>query len=232
MALPSLPAESAARLDALLRHYACLQGLPHERLVEDLAREARWLEAPAGTPLFDEGRPCGGFPFVLDGEVRVLRASAGGRALELYRVAPGEVCLLSACCLFGAAVLPAQGETTQPTRLLVLSPAAFERWAAHAPFRRYLFGLFAERLAELMALSEAVAFQRLDQRLAAALLGQGPALHTTHQQLAERLGTVREIVSRLLERFEREGWVRLGRERIEIVDAVALRRLAQGALPS
>jgi CRP/FNR family transcriptional regulator len=73
-----------------------------------------------------------------------------------------------------------------------------------------------------------VAFQRLDQRLASALLGHGTVLQTTHQQLADELGTVREIVTRLLKRFEREGWLALGRERVEIRDAAALRVLAGG----
>jgi len=62
--------------------------------------------------------------------------------------------------------------------------------------------------------------------LAAALLGQGPVLHTTHQALADELGTVREIVTRLLHRFEREGWLRLSREAIAVLDPAALRRLA------
>ena len=81
-------------------------------------------------------------------------------------------------------------------------------------------------MADLTLLIDAVAFQRLDQRLAAALLGRGPELALTHQALADELGTVREIVSRLLRRFEREGWVRLSRERIHICDSVALRAMA------
>lgn len=120
----------------------------------------------------------------------------------------------------------------EPVRGLLLSPAGLQRWCAHEPFRSFVFGLFGERLAELMALAEAVAFQRLDQRLAQALLGHGPQLHTTHQALADSLGTVREIVSRLPARFERAGWVRLGRERIEIADSAALRALAAGEPPA
>jgi CRP/FNR family transcriptional regulator len=89
----------------------------------------------------------------------------------------------------------------------------------------------AERMADLMALVEAVAFQRLDQRLAALLLAQGPVLARTHQQLAEELGTVREIVSRLLRRFEREGWVALGRERVELRNAAGLRGVCAASNP-
>ena len=96
-----------------------------------------------------------------------------------------------------------------------------------------MLGLFAERMADLTGLIDAVAFHRLDQRLAAALLGRGPNLALTHQALADELGTVREIISRLLRRFEREGWVELARERIHIHirNSAALRAVA-AALPA
>lgn len=191
--------------------------------------DTRHAQVPAGTRLFDEGAPCGGFPLVLAGEVRVARGTAGGRQLELYRVTPGELCIVSTSCLFGRGAMSAHGVTTAPTELLQLSPAGFARWCGHEPFRRYVFGIFADRLADLMALAEAVAFQRLDQRLAATLLGRGAVIRATHQQLADELGTVREIVSRLLRRFERDGLVRCGREQIELLDAAALRELAGGS---
>ena len=81
-------------------------------------------------------------------------------------------------------------------------------------------------MADLTSLIDAVAFHKLDRRLAAALLGHGQHLTMTHQALADELGTVREIVTRLLRRFEREGWVTLGREHIQIVNSTALRALA------
>lgn len=218
-------AEELARLAAL---YPALAQLPEALQDQLLAQQAMWLSVPAGTTLFEEQAPCQGFPLVLSGEVRVARGSAQGRSLELYRVGPGELCVVSASCLFGQHLLSAHGETTAATRLAVLPPAAFDACCAHEPFRRFVFGVFADRLADLMALAEAVAFQRLDQRLAAALLGHGEVLHTSHQALADELGTVREMVTRLLRRFERSGWLALGRERIELRDAVALRRLAAG----
>jgi CRP/FNR family transcriptional regulator len=77
-------------------------------------------------------------------------------------------------------------------------------------------------------LVDAVAFQKLDRRLAAALLGHGQQLSVTHQALADELGTVREIITRLLRRFEREGWVSLGREQIQILNSAALRTFCAG----
>jgi len=225
------PARTAEHSRQLLALYPALAQLPTELRQAVLAAEAQALHVPAGQTLFDEGAPCQGFPMVLAGEVRVARGSAQGRSLELYRVSPGELCVASTACLFGQQLLSAHGHTVTDTQLVVLSPAGFERWTGHEAFRRFVFGVFADRLADLMALAEAVAFQRLDQRLAAALLGHGDTLHLTHQALADSLGTVREIVTRLLKRFERAGWVSLGRERIALRDAQALRTLAAGGTP-
>jgi CRP/FNR family transcriptional regulator, anaerobic regulatory protein len=182
----------------------------------------------AGTPLFDEHAPCQGFPLVLSGEVKVSRSSGDGRSLELYRVVPGELCLVSSACLFRGEPLTAHGVTTRPTTLLMIHPEVFARWLENAAFRSDVLGLFAERMADLTTLIDAVAFRKLDQRLAAALLGHGTDLATTHQALADDLGTVREIVTRLLRRFEREGWVELAREHILVRDSAALRRVASG----
>mgnify|MGYP002148564067 CR=1 FL=1 len=217
-----------AQIERLRALYPVLDELPVALRDDVLANQAMTISVPEGQLLFEEGMPCQGFPMVLAGEVRVARGSAQGRSLELYRVAPGELCVVSTSCLFGSQPLSAHGDTVGPTRLVVLPPPLFDAWCAHEPFRRFVFGVFADRLADLMALTEAVAFQRLDQRLAAALLGHGDVRLTSHQALADELGTVREIVTRLLRRFERAGWLALGRERIELKDAAALRRLAAG----
>lgn len=187
------------------------------------------LEVPVGTVLFEENAPCQGFPLVLAGEVTVFKQSADGRRLELYRVTPGELCLVSSSCLFNQTVLSASGISTRPSQLLVIPPDIFRQWLRQTDFQAEVLGLFAQRMADLTALVDAVAFQKLDQRLAAALLGRGTDLVMTHQVLADQLGTVREMVSRLLNRFEQAGWVQLSRERIRIVNSAALRALASQA---
>jgi len=225
MAAPTPPSDPASALAAL---YPCLDADPPPGWREDLSAIGPPFEVAAGSLLFDEGTPCPGFPLVLSGEVSVARGAPQGRTLELYRVSPGEVCVVSMSCLFAASSASAHGVASRDSRLLLLPPPVFLRWCAHEPFRRFVFGVLAQRLADLMALAEAVAFQRMDQRLAAALLGHGTVLNQTHQQLADDIGTVREIVTRLLGRFERAGWVRLGRGRVEVADAAALRELASG----
>jgi CRP/FNR family transcriptional regulator len=216
----------------LLREYPSLAAIDTALRDEVIARHVLWIDAPEGTMLFDEGSPCRGFPMVISGEVRVARGTAQGRALELYRVPPGELCVASTSCTVGARPMQAHGIATQPTELALLDAEGFDRWCAEPSFRHFVFAVFAERLADLMTLVEAVAFQRLDQRLAAALLGHGPVVHATHQALAEQLGTAREIVTRLLKRFEQAGQVRLSRERIDVVDAAALRARAEPTGPA
>ena len=193
-----------------------------------LGAAAQPIVVPAGTVLFSENSPCQGFPLVLEGEIKVSRQSSDGRTLELYRVVAGELCLVSSACLFRNQPLMAQGITTKPSSLLLIQPHLFTQWLENASFRNEVLGLFAERMADLTGLIDAVAFHKLDQRLAGALLGRGQDLALTHQQLADELGTVREIISRLLRRFEREGWVELAREHIHIRNSAALRAVAAG----
>jgi CRP/FNR family transcriptional regulator len=181
------------------------------------------LQVPAGTVLFSENAACQGFPLVLEGEIKVSRSSGDGRSLELYRVVPGELCLVSSSCLFRTQPLSANGITTKPTTLILITPDIFRRWLDTPAFRDGILGLFAERMADLTGLIDAIAFHKLDWRLAGALLGHGQHRAITHQSLADELGTVREIVTRLLRRFEREGWIALGREHIQIIDGPALR---------
>ena len=156
--------------EQLLAAYPSLASIPAARFAETAAR-LPVISVETGTELFAEGQACQGFPCVLSGQVRVARGSVDGRELELYRVGPGEVCVVSAGCLFGALALTAHGHASMPTRLVLVDRDTLLEWSDARPWRLFLLGLMAERLAELTTLVEAVAFQRLDQRLARSLLG-------------------------------------------------------------
>ncbi len=211
----------------LLQHYPLLRNLPAAQL-EDLLSNASAMRAPAGTVLFDENQSCQGFPLLLSGIIRVIKASANGRELQLYRVCPGESCILTSSCLLGHTQYHARGVVEQDVEMVALPPSAFRvLLSQNEPFRDYIFSLFSERLTDLMQLVSAVAFQKLDQRLAALLIGRPSPIHLTHQALADELGSVREIVSRLLKNFADQGWVRLGREQVEVIDTPALKKFSE-----
>ncbi len=205
--------------------YPILNALPPD-LREKTLKEAQAMAVPAGTLIFDERQPCRGFPFIVKGGIRIVKAAANGRELPLYRVLPGETCIITSSCLLGHADYNARGIAETDTTLMLLPRTLFDELIAQPAFRDFVFRLFLERIADLMQLIEEVAFQKLDQRLAALLLGKGKLLHTTHQQLADELGSVREMVTRLLNGFASRGLVRLGREEVEILDSAGLRRIS------
>ena len=180
-----------------------------------------------GTELFAERHACRGFPLLIAGSIKVVKNTPAGREMLLYRVEPGGSCVITSSCLLGHTHYTARGIAETPLRLLMLPIGLFEKLiAGNAAFRDFVFHLLAERIAELMLLVEEVAFHRLDQRLAKLLLGKREPINATHQTLADELGSVREIVSRLLKGFAAQGLVTLGRERIELVDRDGLRQLA------
>lgn len=195
------------------------------------------LELPGGTQVFETRMKCAGFPIILSGTVRVFKYLANGRRIELYRVTPDEACILSLGCLLGDGQYPATGITVGATRIIVMPPALFNAClASDERFRTSIFRALGERLVNTMELVEEVATLRLDVRLASALLehekSATPApdgrrvVAITHQELADELGTVREMISRLLDDFAAQGTVELGRGRICICDGAKLRALA------
>jgi CRP/FNR family transcriptional regulator len=217
---------SSERLLALYPTLSALQAAELQALIKPEAQ----LHLPAGTRLFAEAQPCQGFPLVIAGTIKVVKTAASGREMLLYRVAPGDSCIISSSCLLGHTPYSARGETESEVTMVVLPGPLFERLLAeNTAFRDFVFHLFADRIAELMQRVEEIAFQRLDQRLARLLLARGDErqeIQATHQALADELGSVREIVSRLLKGFAAEGLVSLGREHIAILDRPALERLA------
>jgi len=223
------PSPLAARIAAA---FPALAKAPPATL-ERLAAKSLHRRVPAGTVMFNERTPCTGFPLVLGGAVRVVQQYPNGRELQLYRVKPGESCLVSGSCLLGDTAYPASGFAEGEVELLIVPPTEFRSLVAEdEAFRAFVFSEFGERMATLMQLVEAVAYQKLDQRLAALLVERGSGgsttVQATHQALADDLGSVREIVTRLLRSFEDRGFVELGRERIKLRDPAALAALARG----
>jgi CRP/FNR family transcriptional regulator len=211
----------------LLDLYPVLTGLSADRLAA-LTQPNAVMQIPAGTQVFAEHQPCQGFPLLIEGSIKVVKLAANGRELMLYRVSPGGSCIISSSCLLGHTDYNARGIAETPLTLLALPVSVFTAlMMEHAPFRDFVFHLFAERIGELMQLVEEVAFARLDQRLAKLLLARNERqLSITHQQLADELGSVREIVSRLLKGFVAQGLVELGREQLTITDRNGLQKIA------
>ena len=209
----------------LLRTYPVLQELP-AHLLKKVEAAAKPVHAPAGQRLFSDGSPCAFYPLLIEGTILVSKISPDGHEILLYRLNPGESCVITVVTLLGEVAYPAIGTAETDLALLAVPRSLFLEAVLESPaFRVFVFNAVSQRIAHVMALVDDVAFRRVDQRLASRLLLQLEPDGTTHQMLADELGTSREVVSRILETFQHAGMIRLGRKRIEILDRNALERL-------
>jgi len=194
-----------------------------------LLKHAKMVEAPIGTIGYEEGTPCHAYVLRLAGQSRVYKLSSSGREILLYRVTGGETCVLTTTCLLGSSDYPASTIVEEPIRDILVPAAAFhEMMLESRVFRRFVMENYGALISDLIVLLDEVAFHSLDARLAKLLLDEpGDQVRRTHQQLADELGTAREVVSRQLKRFEMKGWLALGRGQLELLDRAALKRMTQ-----
>ena len=215
-----------AQIKRLFKLYPVLSEVDGE-LLKNAFSNAKLIALKAGTIIFDELQSCKAFPFILSGEIRVYKKSAGGRELSLYNVTSGDACVVTAGCLLGDEPYHASGVVTTDCVVVMMDSKDFENLLGLKIIREFIFALFSRRILELMQLVEEVAFEKLDKRLASLLLRRGRHIRMSHQELADELGTVREMITRLLKSFSDAALIRLGRERIEILDESALKMLSK-----
>lgn len=196
-----------------------------------IAAEALPLRAPAGAVLFRPGDPCRGFVLLRAGRARVDLIGEDGHALLLYRVAPGEACAITTACLFAGEPYSAEGTAETSCEGLLLPAPLFLRLVEESgAFRTFVLAGFAARLAALMGRIEDLSFRSVDRRLAAWLLARAPGpVAATQQEIAADIGTAREVVSRRLAAFARQGLVRPERGVVTLLDPAALIRIKDGA---
>ena len=209
----------------LLRSYPVLQELPPD-LLGKVEETARPVQASAGERLFGDGSPCTHYPLLIEGVIRASKSSPDGHEITLYRLNPGESCVITVVALLGETSYPAIGTAETQLSIIGVPRSVFLEMVLSSPaFRGFVFKSLSQRMTHLMALIDDVAFRRVDQRLASRLLLHRQPITATHQMLADELGTTREVVSRILEAFQESGMLRLGRKRIEILDRHALDRV-------
>jgi len=192
--------------------------MPDELLGEIFANARRQI-IPAGQSVYSEGDACQLFLFLLSGEIRVFKTGVNGKEITLYDISSGETCIINASCILSGAQAPANALTQTECDALLLPAPIFQRLAGkYEEVRNFVFQVLARNIADVMSLVEEIAFERMDERLSDYLREKvhDGLLHTTHQKIASDLGTSREVVSRLLKDFERQGKLVLSRNLITI----------------
>jgi CRP/FNR family transcriptional regulator len=181
-----------------------------------------------GEFLFHEGEPCQGLYVLTSGAVKIIKTTPSGRQILLgIEAAPSTVAEVP---VFDGGAYPATVQAIEETQVLLILKRDFTELCHRSPGLALKFlEVFGRRLRQLVGLVELVTFGSVRQRLARMLLefAEGArmeafALPATHEELASRLGTVREVVTRNLSRFQAEGFVRVQRREIEVLDRQGL----------
>jgi len=188
------------------------------------------IRLPAGQHLFRPGDRPQGFLVVLEGRVEVFLTGASGREILLYAVEPGQTCVQTTLGLMGDEVYSGEAITATPCRAVLIPRGQFLRLMDSAPaFRAGVFHAFGARMADMTRLLEQVAFVRVEARLAAALLALAcdDSVQATQADLAARIGSAREVVSRRLEALAARGLIVAERGRVRLLDRAALEEIAR-----
>lgn len=190
-------------------------------------------DLPQGAVLFRAGDRAQGFVVVLSGRVEVFLTGASGREILLYAVEPGQSCIQTTLGLMASEPYSGEAHVAAPARVVLIPAGLFTRLIDDEPgFRSFVLQAFARRMSDVTRLLEQVAFGRIEARLAATLLdlAQGGTVTATHSELAARIGSAREVVSRRLEVFHRQGWVDTDRGEVRLTDPDALRQVATSSV--
>ncbi|MBI1224540.1 MAG: helix-turn-helix domain-containing protein [Bacteroidetes bacterium] len=188
-------------------------------LLEELAK-CPVMDLPGGTQLRQEAQSQVRYtPLVISGCIRVTRVDERGRELLMYHIRPGESCFLTVTASlsnnFGN-VNSLKAICEERTVFVSLTDQQIRDWNhRYRSFRNFLAQLFNSRFAEFFSIIDNVVFRPVEEKLADALdkrpRDQQGQIAVTHQELAIEIGTAREVVSRTLKQWERDGRVSLGR---------------------
>jgi CRP/FNR family transcriptional regulator len=181
---------------------------------------------PAETVLLQENSHIRSIPVVLSGSIRVMRQDEDGREILLYYIKPGESCIMSFLAGIHDDTSKVRAIVEEDAEVIFVPVNKASEWIKTYPeWADFIFKLYHRRFEELLSVINAVAFQKLDDRIVELLrkkidVYQTNELSITHQQVAEELGTTREVVSRLLKQMEKQQMVLLSRNKITILPAM------------
>lgn len=195
------------------------------KTLRDYSAKGRPLTVPDGTRMFAPGDDSSAFVIVTHGAVRVEQTNSAGRTIVLYRVAAGESCVLTTTCLLSDRPYSGYGYAEGEVKGIAIPPAAFRQLMQSDPaFQALVFQSFAARIGALTDVIDDLLEHRTDLRLARWLATRPDrTLHMTQAEIAQELGTAREVVSRALKAFEARGWITLRRGAITLDAPAALK---------
>ncbi len=163
---------------------------------------------------------CLGLIIISKGKIKAFSSPDGDKQITLYRLNKNDICLFTASCMMKDITFDIFLECEEDTELLILPTEKYQSIIEKSTIlSNFLNKILLSRFSDVMWTLEQVVFNSLDKRLAQYLLDNSNnknEINLTHEQIASDLGTAREVISRLLKKFENEEIIKLQRSKIII----------------
>ncbi|MDP4132579.1 MAG: Crp/Fnr family transcriptional regulator [Bacillota bacterium] len=203
----------------------------NEQQKELILNNTRSVSYLKGSKIYVHGEDCLGLIIIKKGRVSAFMLSDEGRETTLFRLNPGDVCVLSASCVIKQIAFDVHMDAEKDSELFILKAGLFAQLMAENIYvENFTYKLMMERFSDVMWTMQQILFKSFDDRLAQFLYGEmtetrQDTIFITHEQIAKHLSTAREVVTRMLKRFSDNGIVELNRGSINIKDKEKLKNL-------
>ena len=201
-----------------------LPNLTDPKLLDRLLEKGQFSTFEPGKTLMEPGQFVKAVPLVLEGSIKIMRMDEDGKELFLYYLEAGETCALSLTCCSAARPSEIKAVVEEKVTVLFVPIQVHEQLTDEfKQWKDFVSSTYQHRFQEMLTVLDAIAFKRMDERLMNYIVTKMKQLktnelHTTHQEVANELGTAREVISRLLKQLEKKKWIELGRNVIYIRD--------------
>lgn len=210
-----------AEIQSLLhKHYS---QLAERGLQEEITQVGKLFFFKAGELITDYGSYIKLIPLVVEGSIKVVREGDDGRELFLYFLQPGEACTMSFTCCMMDKKSEIRVIAEEDTLFIGIPIRYMDEWMTrYQSWKNFVLRSYDNRMLEMIKVIDNIVFRKLDDRLMDYLhkkaeVNSAKELQVTHQEIATDLGATREAVSRLLKQLENSGYLRLGRNKIELL---------------
>lgn len=198
---------------------------------EELISSSRLAHFKKGENIHHSQEKCLGVVYIVKGELRTYMLSEDGREITLYRLYDDDICILSASCILDAISFDVYIDAEEETDAVIISAQVFQKLKTENVYvEKFAYKLATVRFSDVMWAMQQILFMGVDKRLAIFLSDEiaktgEDTIRLTHEQIAKYMGTAREVVTRMLRYFQKEGIVELARGEIKVTDKKKLRSI-------
>ena len=207
-----------------------------EKLGEDekkaLCIQTSFAEYDKGENIHGNTGNCTGAILVKSGILRAYMLSEEGKEITLYRLYPGDICMLSASCVMQSITFDVFVDAEVKSEVYIINSGGFAKLMEENVYvENFALKTATERFSEVMWAMQQILFMSFDRRLAVFLLDElakegGDDIKLTQEQIAKYMGSAREVVSRMLKYFSTEGLVEVARGGVKVLDKPRLKIIA------